>query len=172
MTQVPRAGGRPCPGPTVQYAACRSLTKFYMRQESFTTIFTTATRARTFNGQLGPGANVPWTRLHAGQGWVQLKYEMVLGSLWCFEIKICLQIEWCWSKVRRREVRCMETVGDEPITVLAKFCDAQVMLMMTFSWLCWSHSSRSVLTLRRVARSLAPATVLLANGVSGAPAKM
>ena len=30
-------------------------------------------------------------------------------------------------QVRRREVRCVETVGRaEPITVLAKFCDAQV----------------------------------------------
>ena len=33
-------------------------------------------------------------------------------------------------KIRRREVRCVENVGDEPITVLAKFCDAQVIMMM------------------------------------------
>ena len=31
-------------------------------------------------------------------------------------------------KVRRREVRCVENVGDEPITVMAKFCGAQVII--------------------------------------------
>ena len=26
-------------------------------------------------------------------------------------------------------MRCVENVGDEPITVMAKFCDAQVIMM-------------------------------------------
>ena len=47
--------------------------------------------------------------------------------------------------------------------------DDDLLLIMLITFIT---KSRSVLTLRRVARSLAPATVLLANGVSGAPAKM